>query len=500
MRRVEKRWKEVKGYIHTGIVFLVFILLCLLLFFGAVQRNIEQNVRQTVTANIDRQSAAFSSNITVHYQYLEGFAAYLGAIGELRSENTMTLMREVCAKSGLERIALIDPDGMAHYSSGEVKNVAERDYFKQAMKGERCLSDPLESAIDGETRVILSVPVYHNGEIVGVLGGSYDVGALSHMLFEDMYGGTGYSLIVTSAGEIVAYDGTSEYRKIQPDDNVFSYYQQMTFLEGDTFEKMQNDFADRVSGSVKMKKSGDVRYLSYSPIDINDWTMCYIVPEKTAEAPYRKITQYETLLMGMVLIGMGVLLANIFRMMTKRQKELEQAAQVDALTGLLNKRSTEVAIDRWLAEKHGKKQSFIMLDVDKFKEINDRYGHASGDAALRLVGQTLVRFFREDDIVGRIGGDEFVVLMKQVNSTRDAELKAEALCALFRSLHPDGCPDEVHLSCSIGLAEVPEHGSSYMELYRNADQALYESKRGGRGRWTRRAVEDTEEKMEGETF
>ena len=142
-----------------------------------------------------------------------------------------------------------------------------------------------------------------------------------------------------------------------------------------------------------------------------------------------------------------------------------------------------------------------MLDVDKFKEINDRYGHAAGDAVLRQVGQTLVRLFRENDIVGRIGGDEFVVLMKEVNSIRDAELKAETLCVLFRSLHPEGCPDEVHLSCSIGLVEVPEHGGcSYMELYQNADQALYEAKRRGRNRWVRHGMKDTEEKKEGEAF
>ena len=103
--------------------------------------------------------------------------------------------------------------------------------------------------------------------------------------------------------------------------------------------------------------------------------------------------------------------------------------------------------------------------------------------------------------VGRIGGDEFVVLMKEVNSIRDAELKAEALCVLFRSLHPEGCPDEVHLSCSIGLAEVPEHGGcSYMELYQKADRALYEAKHRGRNRWVRHRMEDTEEKKEREAF
>ena len=93
VRRGEKRWKDLRVYIHVISAFFVFLLLCLSAFFGAVKKSIEQNVRQTITTNIDRQSAAFSSDITIQYQYLEGFAGYLGEIGELCSENVMTLMR-----------------------------------------------------------------------------------------------------------------------------------------------------------------------------------------------------------------------------------------------------------------------------------------------------------------------------------------------------------------------------------------------------------------------
>lgn len=231
---------------------------------------------------------------------------------------------------------------------------------------------------------------------------------------------------------------------------------------------------------MKLGRDGDFRYLSYAPIDANDWMMCYIVPEKIVEAPYRTITRYETILLGMVLLGMAALVAYVFCMMLKRQKELEQAAQVDALTGILNKQSTETAIDGWLQEAHQKKQVFLMLDVDKFKEINDRYGHAAGDAALRQVGQTLVRLFRENDIVGRIGGDEFVILMKEVNSIRDAELKAEALCVLFRSLHRK----DVRMRCICPAA-------SGLWRYRNtADLPIWSCIRRRTRRFTKRSGEE----------
>ena len=87
--------------------------------FRCGEKSIEQNVRQTITANIDRQSVSFSSDITIQYQYLEGLAGYLGESGELCSENVMTLMRKVCEKSDLERIAIIAPDGTAHYRCKE---------------------------------------------------------------------------------------------------------------------------------------------------------------------------------------------------------------------------------------------------------------------------------------------------------------------------------------------------------------------------------------------
>ena len=75
---------------------------------------------------------------------------------------------------------------------------------------------------------------------------------------------------------------------------------------------MRDGFANRISGSVKLGRDGDFRYLSYAPIDANDWMMCYIVPEKIVEAPYRTITRYETILLGMVLLGMAALVLMYF--------------------------------------------------------------------------------------------------------------------------------------------------------------------------------------------
>lgn len=123
------------------------------------------------------------------------------------------------------------------------------------------------------------------------------------------------------------------------------------------------------------------------------------------------------------------------------------------------------------------------MDVDKFKEVNDVYGHTVGDAVLHTFGELLNRQFRENDIVGRIGGDEFIVLMWNVSSREAVRSKAEKLLEETKKL-AFAEMDGKGITISIGIALYPEHGNTYMELYRIADQALYETKRGGRNGYT----------------
>ena len=114
-------------------------------------------------------------------------------------------------KTALERTALVEPDGTAHYDNGVTKNVSARRYFKEAIRGKETLSDPLESSVDQETRVVLGVPVWKDEEVIGILCGSYNVTSLSRMLFNDFFEDVGYTLITNGYGEIIAYDGDSTY-------------------------------------------------------------------------------------------------------------------------------------------------------------------------------------------------------------------------------------------------------------------------------------------------
>jgi diguanylate cyclase (GGDEF)-like protein/PAS domain S-box-containing protein len=159
---------------------------------------------------------------------------------------------------------------------------------------------------------------------------------------------------------------------------------------------------------------------------------------------------------------------------------LRQKAQQDALTNLYNKETTHNMIRRYLeTEGVGGVHGLMVLDVDNFKEINDTRGHLYGDVVLAAVADKLRMQFRSTDIVGRIGGDEFLVFLKNVNSRTQLETQAAALQHAFAS----GKELDYRISCSIGAATYPEDGAGIDLLFQNADTALYRAKRQGKGRY-----------------
>lgn len=162
----------------------------------------------------------------------------------------------------------------------------------------------------------------------------------------------------------------------------------------------------------------------------------------------------------------------------RREYKLKERASMDEMTGLLHKTATQHAIDETLLKDPESLYAFFIFDIDHFKEANDQFGHAFGDKVIRLVADTVRSCFRSGDLLGRIGGDEFAVLLK-VPDMNQAESKAAQLNQMLGRDVADG--DACwHMSVSIGVAFAPRDGATFKELYHSADSALYETKRGGR--------------------
>lgn len=158
--------------------------------------------------------------------------------------------------------------------------------------------------------------------------------------------------------------------------------------------------------------------------------------------------------------------------------ELQRLADVDPLTGCLNRRRGLEALEDAVAADAGGPGTLglLMIDLDRFKQLNDAYGHAAGDAALVLVARVLRAQARQSDLLARIGGEEFALALPDC-APDDAAQRAEQIrVAITDSSATYGRP----LTASIGVAGFPAHATTRSELMAAADAALYEAKRSGR--------------------
>lgn len=469
-----------KNNIRFAIVltaFLCYLVVAFMVFFASVDNAVNKNTVELLRSNVQQQSYHFEAVIDLQFNTLEVAASYIGMQPQrLTLEQIEDVLQSLSSTDTFGRTMLILPDGTGYTSDGVTTQVKDRAYFTTAMSGKRALSNPISSSVDGDNKVVLAVPVRRNGEVTAVLGGSYDVGALSNLLFADIYDGKGYSFIVTADGSVVSSGTTYADWSGR---NFFDAYGKVKYSKG-SLEQMREDFQERSGGSMIVDNQGVGSYLAYEPLDCNDWVLCYVVSEEDAKASYVFITHYELLLGLAFLAGVGALQLTMQRLNARDRRRLMQKAEEDPLTGLLNKESTARSITDWLNEERCKGfQVLLMVDLDHFKEINDTYGHATGDLVLKKAAQVLRGVFRETDIVGRVGGDEFMVFLKNVGNPEVVQRLMSTLNSRIRAVTVDDLPEET-LSCSIGAAFYPRHGKDFTLLYENADRALYEAKRAGR--------------------
>lgn len=168
----------------------------------------------------------------------------------------------------------------------------------------------------------------------------------------------------------------------------------------------------------------------------------------------------------------------------RAQERIQFLARHDLLTGLPNRGVLREEIERALAgNRRGEALALLTLDLDRFKPVNDTYGHAAGDALLQQVALRLRDCARKTDLVSRLGGDEFAVIqrggLQPKGSTR---LATRVIEALMRPFEIDGQP--IHIGTSIGIALAPKDGADAETLLRHADLALYRAKSSGRGEFS----------------
>lgn len=225
----------------------------------------------------------------------------------------------------------------------------------------------------------------------------------------------------------------------------------------------------------------------------DEWYIVCSIPTKIILNEKNEMTRYiymtGTLATLIAALAGFYLSSLLIRPVREIVSQLDDKARTDQLTGIFNKRTFEELSSNCIESSlESENRALIILDIDDFKSVNDTLGHAAGDKLLEKTGQVLKEVFSDDDYLGRIGGDEFCVL---VNSRFDDEAsfsehiseKCQKLSETFHKLKIDSSPD-FDISASIGVAIFPDSGKDFKTLYSAADKALYRTKNKGKNSYS----------------
>ncbi len=250
----------------------------------------------------------------------------------------------------------------------------------------------------------------------------------------------------------------------------------------DLYEYM-NKVADEAKDTQRVRAlSEETKRRRYEDI-LEDSMDCHDIVEETMETFQRYVPKVADLLgvpqeviTAIDSDATGELTVKPEVMRTLQRNYRQNVANTDALTGLRNRRYLKGKIRRTIGER--KIFSLLFVDLDKFKPINDTYGHDAGDRVLQTVGNRLEEYIDKGDIVTRIGGDEFVLMIYGIDKSTAEETAAEIRELVAKPMELEGIKEPLEVTASIGIATYPEDGKAVDELLRGADERMYEDKSG----------------------
>lgn len=396
-------------------------------------------------------------------------------IGGEKDVSQMThYLAEISKRYGAHTSFFISDQSRIYYqTTGILKRISESEPIDKWYFRVRDMKEPYEINLDpdmahrDELTIFVNYRVLdYNGRFIGATGIGLSVNAVRDLVnqYETRYKRTIYFSDAKGNIALVAKDTDPSYGSI---------------LKMEGLSKLALDILHGKAGAFEYQAGNATHLLNVRYIPELNW---YLFVEKREDEAMSGIrhTLYINLLIS---FGVTVIVAWLVSVVIGRyQTRLEDLALTDKLTGLANRQALDLMFRRDLADSRRDKSgvAVLLLDLDHFKSINDKYGHLAGDAVLQGIAKVIREHLREGDFVARWGGEEFLILLRHADE-ESATLVAEKIRTSIEQAVVPYIVDRFRLTASVGVA-VWREGDTQDSLISRADDALYKAKEQGRNR------------------
>lgn len=409
---VKLRWKKSAAALIAGLIVVGTIVAYLCAYYV-------DTLRRTMQAETEGYLSEVSQHISSLIDYkVESTFRTLGSVAENCAkmqgdqERMFAYLQSIQEQYGYYRMSIVDREGQSKTTDGYEVDMSYLESIQRSLGGAQTLSGYLSSPIDQEELIIYATPIYKEEQVIALLTAMVTKETLSAFLSEESFGGSGYSIVVNRSGSFIATANHEDASEIGIHENLFWFLLQNGQSEGGALRQMREDMQQGKSGTLYYGLDGAKKILVYSPLQIEDWYLLAIVPEKVAHEQTTSFIRTAIFVATMV-AGLFLALALlIIAVQRKNQKNLEQIAFIDPVTGGFNREKFALEAGREIKAAPPGTYVLVSLDVKSFKLINDAFGSEAGDRTLRYIRRVLVSHLRRGEYCGRITGDTFHLLLK----------------------------------------------------------------------------------------
>ena len=463
------------------------VILMIFLIFTLMNYNktMQASSKTKALDRVSRQAVSVAGYYKGLYEGLtgasDGLADYLMTQEDMFSEDSVEMINQFVKHSGLLNAYIVKSDRSAIDAKGNTYVEVNNSEAFRSLLGTK---DNSVSYIDEKGRPVLmfSSPIRTENNWRGNLILEFKGDRISKQMDTTAYS---YALVYTNGivGEVYGADSGL----FTVGDNLTEIAEGLKFDDGSAATFFQSISAGR-AGTVHVSNGKGIScYMCHQPIGKIGASIIVTIQDDQINRSIDEENQDTRSMIMKVLVSIGIFVALILFLyiinrvsFTKESMELQNKAETDLLTELLNKISTENKIKEYL-EGDGRDKTSMMcvLDIDNFKKINDTMGHAFGDEVLATLGKKIRAEFRVTDIIGRTGGDEFIIFLKDLKDDAVIEREAGRVAGFFKDFTV-GTYTKYSPTASIGAAIFPRDGSDYESMYKAADTALYKAKKRGK--------------------
>ncbi len=466
----------------VGVLLLIIVLLLLRFSVMGKQRE-KEKVAKMLIAQVQTYAVHVDKMLNGIQKSADTATAY---IAREPGEDYSTMMEAICDASGVYDVVICTEDGKGYRMNGEAADISGTEYFAKIFTGEKKMIYTTNDGLNQRAAIVVVSPVIQQLNVTQYVICYYDDDGFNKLVQRWKFDiNTFFVLLEKNAGRVIAVGGDSNYKLDEPVEDYFLYLQQ----EGDdskSVERMQARIQNGISDITYLAYREQEYGFVYAPVDSEQfYLMVAIGQEYIDQAVEREwaasgSATWQLVVTLLLFVGIMVVFNIIARVKEhEKSRKLANKADTDLLTDLYNKVATERKIRQYLLEHPNEQGVLFVLDIDNFKKINDTMGHVFGDEVLRSLGVRIRSEFRDTDIIGRTGGDEFTIFLCNMKDEAIIREEAYRVERFFRGFQT-GEYVKYSATASIGAAVYPRDARDFEGLYKAADHALYVAKKRGK--------------------